>query len=307
MITLAMSRCGSILWAFIVLFAILWGHGAHAQPAATLFDLGAGVRPLGMGGAFVALADDEQAALYNPAGLAYLAGVRISSTYERRFGASNYLDAVGGAPRFGGGLFLFSFGAVEGRNEQDQVTGSLGYLQLGLAAAGGVALRDLPLGFTRGLGNVAVGGQLKLLGISTVEGGSGIGAALAWGALLRADRPLSLPIEELRLGTTLENLPGFGTPWPLRWALGLAVRPITEISVALDVALPFEFHLGSEVRVPLRAGPAIAVRAGLFTRGGVFGFTAGLGLGIGAFRFDYAFVSHPQLPGSHRLALAWRF
>jgi hypothetical protein len=264
-----------------------------------------------MGGAFVALADDEYAALYNPAGLAYLADVRISSTYERRFGASNYLDAVGGAPRFGGGLFLFSFGNVAERNEQDQVTGSFGYLQLGLAAAGGLALSDLPVGFTRGLSNVAVGGRLKFLGISTVEGGSGMGAALTWGFLLRAERPLSLPIEEVRLGTTFENLPGFGTPWPLRWALGLAVRPITEISVALDFAVPFEFHLGGEFRVPLPDSlPAlreIALRAGLFTRGGVFSFTAGLGLEISSFRFDYAFVSHPQLPGSHRLALAWRF
>ncbi len=310
-----MSRRGikakASLWVLTLILAALWGGAAYAQTAVTLFDLGVGVRPLGMGGAFVALADDEYAALYNPAGLAYLAGLSISSTYERRFGASNYFDAVGGFPRFGGGLSLFSFGSVEGRNEQDQPTGSFGYLQLGLAAAGGLALSDLPLGFTGGFQNVAMGAQLKFLGISTVEEGSGMGAALTWGLLLRMERPLALPIEEIRLGTTLENLPGLGTSWPLRWVVGLAIRPISEIAVALDFALPFEFHFGGEFRVPIPAPlpvpPEIALRAGLFMQGGVFSFTAGIGLGVGSFRFDYAFVSHPQLPGSHRLALAWHF
>ena len=35
-------------------------------------DIGVGGRPLGMGGAFVALADDGNAASYNPAGLGYI-------------------------------------------------------------------------------------------------------------------------------------------------------------------------------------------------------------------------------------------
>ena len=43
---------------------ILWAGGAGAA----FNDIGVGARPLGMGGAFVALADDGNAANYNVAG-----------------------------------------------------------------------------------------------------------------------------------------------------------------------------------------------------------------------------------------------
>lgn len=294
----------------LILAATVEGIEAQAQTI-TLFELGAGVRPLGMGGAFVALADDESATLYNPAGLAYLGAPQISSLYERRFEASNYLSALGALPRVGGGLSIFSFGPIEERNEQDQVTGTVGYLQVGLLGAGGLALGDLPLG-AGGFRALSIGSRLGLVGISTAEGGSGMGFSLSWGLLLRIEELLSLPMEDFRIGLVLENAPGLGMVNPLRGVMGLAVRPVSLLWVALDVAFPLELHAGVELNVPFPEGafpipPEIAVRLGFFTQGDVFSFTTGLGLGIGSFRFDYAFISHPQLPGSHRLALVWRF
>lgn len=295
--------------AMAFVLAAAGGIDARAQTI-TLFDLGVGVRPLGMGGAFVALADDESATLYNPAGLAYLAAPQISSFYERRFGASNYLSALGALPRIGGGLSLFSFGPIEERNEQDQVTGTVGYLQVGLLGAGGLALGDV-LG-AEGLRALSAGGRLSLVGISTAEGGSGMGFSLSWGLLLRIEELLSLPMEDFRVGFVLENAPGLGMVNPFRGVVGLAVRPVSLLWMALDVAFPLELHAGVELNIPFPEGalplpPEIAVRLGFFAQGEVFSFTTGLGLGIGAFRFDYAFISHPQLPGSHRLALVWRF
>ena len=308
-------RWAGILTLALALTAFWGGMIAQAQTAVTLFDSGAGVRALGMGGAFVGLADDEQAVFYNPAGLAYLKTLQLSSTYERRFWTSNYLSALGALPHLGGGLFLFSLDSVEERDTQDNVVGSFGYLDLGLLVAGGLSLDELPLPFTRGLSFLALGGGAKFLGISTIEGGSGFGVALDLGFLVRAERLVFLPIEEIRAGLKLENLgPGVRyesgrvEPWPVRLRAGFAVRPIDMITIALDVALPFEFHIGGEFDLPTPPSvPAVALRVGSFLRDGDLSFTVGTGVSMGAFRFDYAFISHPQLPGSHRLALAWRF
>lgn len=62
------------------------------QPVFGAFnDIGVGARPLGLGGAFVALADDSNASNYNAAGLAYITNINLGATYAQRFsGLVNY-------------------------------------------------------------------------------------------------------------------------------------------------------------------------------------------------------------------------
>ena len=55
-------------------------------------DIGVGARPLGLGGAFVALADDSNAPNYNAAGLAYIEEIQIGATYAQRFSGLHYLQ-----------------------------------------------------------------------------------------------------------------------------------------------------------------------------------------------------------------------
>jgi len=298
----------------VVILVGLWAIAASGQPTAiTIFDLGAGVRALGMGEAFVGLADDEQASFYNPAGLAYLKRIELNTTYERRFGASDYLALLGALSHLGADLLYFSFGPVEQRTEGDEVVGTFGYLNIALAASGGLALSELPLPFTRDLDFLAFGGRLKFLGVSTIEGGSGSGLAIDWALLLRAQGPIFVPIEEVRAGLILENLIGLGVgyeggrvePWPLKLKLGLSARPLSELVLALDLGMPFEFHIGGEFGLAPAPGlPKIFLRLGSFVREGIFSFTVGFGLQVQFFQIDYAFISHPQLPGSHKLAVS---
>ena len=71
---------------------ILCAAGAFAA----FNDIGVGARPLGMGGAFVALADDGNAASYNAAGLGYINAVQVSLTTAQQFkGLINY-NYIGG-------------------------------------------------------------------------------------------------------------------------------------------------------------------------------------------------------------------
>ena len=86
---------------------ILWAGGAGAA----FNDIGVGARPLGMGGAFVALADDANAASYNVAGLGYIDAAHFSMTTAQRFkGLVNY-NHIGGVLPLGS---VGSFGASIG-------------------------------------------------------------------------------------------------------------------------------------------------------------------------------------------------
>ena len=62
-------------------------------------DIGVGARPLGLGGAFVALADDSNAANYNAAGLGYIDAIHLGGTHAQRFnGLITYNTVTGIIP-----------------------------------------------------------------------------------------------------------------------------------------------------------------------------------------------------------------
>ena len=87
-----------------------------AGAAAAFNDIGVGARPLGMGGAFVALADDANAANYNVAGLGYIDAAQLSMTTAQRFrGLINY-NHIGGVLPLGS---VGSFGASIGILRED--------------------------------------------------------------------------------------------------------------------------------------------------------------------------------------------
>jgi hypothetical protein len=76
-------------------------------------DIGVGARPLGLGGAFVAAADDGNAMRYNPGGLGYIEDIQLSLTYARHFsGLINYNYAGIVLPFGKTGSFGASFGLL---------------------------------------------------------------------------------------------------------------------------------------------------------------------------------------------------
>ena len=77
-------------------------------------DIGIGARPLGMGGAFVAVSDDANAARYNPAGLGYIEAVAAGFTHMRMFsGAVNYNYAGIVVPLGDAGCFGVNWGRID--------------------------------------------------------------------------------------------------------------------------------------------------------------------------------------------------
>jgi len=74
---------------------------APAVTFAAFNDIGVGARPLGLGGAFVALADDSNAANYNAAGLGYMEAIHFGGTHAQRFNGLITYNAISGIIPFG--------------------------------------------------------------------------------------------------------------------------------------------------------------------------------------------------------------
>jgi len=63
-----------LLFCFPVLALILFSSALHAVEYSSIYK---GIRPLGMGGAFVAVSNDQNALFYNPAGLSFIEQRRL--------------------------------------------------------------------------------------------------------------------------------------------------------------------------------------------------------------------------------------
>jgi hypothetical protein len=163
---------------FIVAIAITaLGVMGQSRPLVTVFDIGAGVRPVSLGEAFTGLADDEYALFYNPAGLATLTGGRASILYQSHFGASTYLSAFGSFGSIGGGLIFFDFGQVPCLTAQNQpckdaqgkTIESFGYSSFALTAGWGAMMRSLPFVGTLVPEGLALGLRIRFVSITSFD------------------------------------------------------------------------------------------------------------------------------------------
>jgi len=78
------------LWIFLFFGCFLWSYSFAEQMSYPIeitsapHPIGSGARALGMGGAFIAIADDATAASWNPAGLFQLKKPEISFVEKRK-------------------------------------------------------------------------------------------------------------------------------------------------------------------------------------------------------------------------------
>lgn len=302
----------------IGMIVVCWGWalpGLAQQPTlVSLFDFGTSVRATGMGGAFAGLADDEQALIYNPAGLALLDGLHAHATMQSHLGQASLGGLAGALPSLGVGVQFYGVDGLVQRNDQDEEGAAFGYGQMALMGAGAVRLGSfIGVPALKGLG---VGLRFKFLSVNTLAAGSGATFALDPSLLwdLGSMRLASLAISHLRLGLALDNLgPGITYGSGHQESLGFGARLGASLdlqetaTVALELNLTNGLHLGGEYRLPVPGAGTLALRTGVHTGNG---FTFNLGLGFlyqRLVRVDYAFSSHGQLFGSHQLAVSVAF
>jgi len=87
-----MKRVGSLWMNVVLLITVAAGYGFNkvGTTAAPFLKIEFGARPVGRGGAFVALADDPSGIYYNPAGIAALKKVYILGGHTKWFADLNY-------------------------------------------------------------------------------------------------------------------------------------------------------------------------------------------------------------------------
>jgi tetratricopeptide (TPR) repeat protein len=72
-------------WKFLALCSMLFCVILFSSEAESAFTDRGGVRPMGMGGAFVALADDTSAIMFNPAGLGQIQKAQVAAAYDKLY------------------------------------------------------------------------------------------------------------------------------------------------------------------------------------------------------------------------------
>ena len=300
----------SFLLLSLALLAVgLAGASAAGQTAVSLLDIEPGVRALGVGGAAVSLADGPEALYYNSAGLAEIAGVGFTSSYTSHLGLAGY-SAIGLASRnWGVGFLMLNSGNIPGYNADGTSTDTLAYGSTAVLLGFGIDPKQFPFISSLPL-DFRIGGRFKYLSVANGNtSGTGFGLDLGYRMGFPDMRLGPLTIADVGFGATATNIIGALSyedhQESLRMDLrfGISARLARMVLVTTDVELGGSLHFGAEYS-PI---PMLAVRVGMLTEPGATSLTAGLGVKVEGFVIDYAFVSHPVLPASHRVSLTIDF
>jgi len=305
---------------------------SYAALSGTAIDptyIGVGARPLGMGKAYVAVAEDADAIFMNPAGLGKIKSWKLTSMYSNFMGDVKYGVLGGVIPMDTGALGIgYITSRVDGiwvlgddaassthwptPSSLGEYSNSVGFISYGF-----------PLEEVLGIGkDIYVGANLKYFD----QNGSGTDEA-SYAAGRGLDMDLGIlysPDGWLALGINQQNIvpEGFGGAVTYRSGVEEAVPTLTkagakisllgdednsilESSVKVDLAAdidiyndgsrPSGMHLGAEVTpidmITLRAGIDRDPRPGTVDISEATNFTCGVGLKLAGIRFDYAY--HP--------------
>jgi hypothetical protein len=257
----------------LVLILILFSQGqtSGAMPE--------GVRPLGMGGAFVAVADDHHSIFYNPAGIIRTPGREISYIHNYETLQNTYRVTLV-SPDEGAGSFALTW-----EKEDENRLGVLSYAQgIGRALSWGV--------------------NYKYIKKSIVNADEDSAKGTGWdlGILFKFSK-FSMGVAIYDFGDTeIEENDLFQERLEQETRFGLAVRPLKNVILALD--LREEQDSGEKVLLGLEIKEEASV-----LRVGVKGreLTAGLRYMVGKFQIDYAYQRVEEEDSENLISITAKF
>ncbi len=282
---------------YIGQFALNWAvqKGRGGMPGAFM-SWGAGARSLGMGKAFVALADDSTATYWNPAGLAGLTRNEITALHAILWGGTVYDFISYVHPTGFGGTFGFSgtrlfLGGFEGRDEKNRKTHTFEDIQSAYGVSYGQKVVEI----------LSIGANLKKMSHTLDDHTSG--------SYIIDIGVLYSPMEYLSIGLNMQNLlaltSGTSDKLPRVIKFGMNYKLLRE---KLCIGVDGTSTIGWAGGVPFNVGAEywamdyLAVRMGLDPQE----FNLGFGLKYGDYGMDYAYATH-ELGGSHRISATISF
>lgn len=290
---------------------------AHAQESASFLTLGAGARAAAMGGAQVAVADDLDAASWNPAGLALIDKTQAQVVHRESVAQTRY-DVAGFARPVGRGVLALSANylsheRIAGRDAAGLETGHFGAADVSAALSGAAKLPAL--GLRLGTGVKYIHSRIAEAAAQTVAFDLGAQGELPWvGGPGTAVAGLAIR----NLGPGLRFLDE-RSPLPLTLAGGVGYRVGSRLTFGADYSrrpyavLKDEVAGGAEVAVfpqfALRMGYASAAARtrGAGVSAALGGVTAGFGVRVRDWRIDYSMAPMGELGNAQTFSVAAKF
>lgn len=295
------------------LVLLLAGPSFAADTTAAFLKIGVGARPIGMGSAFTAIADDVNAVHWNPAGLAQLDKRELGMMDAQMF-ADTRLDFIGLAAPLKSGTLAFSSlylsqGAIEARGSNRERLGTFTAADTALAVS---FARNVGRGVSLGLTGKYL--QSRIADVTAQTFAADIGVLAHTG------------VRGLTVGAAIQNAgPGMKflserSNLPLTGTAGIALRTPMGLTLSADLKRNVydrrnSFSMGAELPVmkalSLRAGYLSAIAGGASANGARLqdarGIGAGLGVRMQSFTLDYAFTPMGELGNTQRLSFGVKF
>ena len=261
----------------------------------------AGARALALGGAFEAVADDSSAAQWNPAAPAMNQALGLGLHHETWLDQTDR-EVVSAqlplSPSLGLGAYgsWINYGSTQLRDSSGAYLGQFSTQEQGLGLAVSGCWGGLALGLA---------GRYLRLGLPGVDVQSAAGDL----GLLWQTTP------NLRLASVLKLLPQDGGTWAVSGNAGLALQSLPgawrwciSSTVRLDPATAAELDAGLELgagrSLPLlmRLGYSQAMPDQVQDLGSRF--SGGLGINLGRYQLDYAYLPWGSFGATHRISLS---
>lgn len=307
------KQCIIIIF-LVLIFDFGFGISAFALGQAGLdiavLKAGVGARPLGMGGAFTAIADNADAPYWNPAGLANIKSQEID-TMQTRLSTDADHYYISYVRPLGKGTIGFSWiqvgaGTLTQTTTTDAfneviTTGVFSYFSNAYLLSYGLPLNP----------NIAFGLTAKYLtsDMYQITGGQAYGYSVTPAIMITNDKfSFGAKIDEL----LNEQSWGTGTveKVPAKARVGVALKEPRGLPAGSTVALDLAQLLKSNYMTEVSAGyewarDGLAIRAG-YTESAL---TAGAGFRSGVTQLDYAYVQQLSLSREnvHRISLSGKW
>lgn len=338
-----MIKSNSIYYLLILFVLIVFISSAYSAEkyAGEFLNIGVGARALGMGGSFVAIADDATTAYWNPAGLGNIRNTEIAFMHAGMFGLDNYdfVNCIQPISKTSAlGLSWIRLGIddipITGLSKPGDMSASnrpviVGYMQdtenafifsYGKKIKSPIQITDF---------DVTIGGSTKFIynSVSGIQRNAiGFGGDLG----LFCKKTLSTTKDEdkkafISFGTTAQDFFKTRIIWNTTSSpshtdiiqpnikIGIAYSQfISKISSRMTFTMDANTRYGLETNygIEYNLGNLLSLRAGIQNND----FTAGAGLNIAfargdselSFLIDYAFLSH-ELGNTHRISAMTKF
>ena len=295
----------SLVGLFFLTPLLAYSIGGEGGYAGAYLRIGAGARPLGMGGAFTALSDDATASYWNAAGLGQVEDPQVALMYslmsmDRMLNLATYVQPLKGIGTFSIGWLNYGVFDIDGRDMTGNPTGNFSDSENAFSASFGKGLSPA----------LFVGGSFKFLyhklASQQAKGfGFDVGAMLKLGDNIR----IGGKIQDIASKIKWDTESNLEEDFPTVTRFGVCITPKKlPVKISADVEKNSKqdarYHIGAEYWVI----PSVAVRLGYDRDHITVGASAIIPISSVNLQLDYAFAPDElqQWP-TNRVSMTVRF